>query len=877
MVTLIREPDNPYDGWAIRVDNVRNVKVGHLPRVLVCHLSPLIDQGLLVLEGIVPRAGGAFKMPVQLWCFAEPQNRQRVVARLRAAGKVLNDPAQAGGGGSGGRGGGASGRGGASTSATAEAPARLSAKQMEDSVDRLFDELMAESGPRQRLAASPEVVTALYPHQQEALAWMVRRENSNALPPFWGPRVADAGGRLTYVSQLTNFISTSRPRALKGGILCDDMGLGKTLQVIALTCTNAPGVQRRQLRFFTEGEAEAEAGLARQGDDAAAEEEEQEERPKKRQRKGKEKVGAKPAAKAAGPSQAPKTKAGKLAVEAAERAVAEEVPAAPPAASGPRGTLIVCPLSVMSNWQMQLEEHTQGKLSVCVYHGPDRDRRVASLSSYDVVITTYNILAQELSLQNGVCKVDWLRVCADEAHTIKNTNTQMARAAYALRAERRWAITGTPLQNTLQDLHGITRFLRLEPLDDRALFVRTLERPIKARDPLGLKRLQVLMGTIALRRTKAQQVNGRPLVALPDKTVHQVAVQLDAASRAKYERWQAAGRAIVERHLEEGTLLQNYTMVLEVLLRPRQICCHASLAPGEDPSFLAQQPAAGAKLTPELAAQLVELLRAGLDEECPVCLSELAQPCITLCKHIFCKRCIQMVINRDKAACPMCRGAISEKELVEVPEEPEAGTQEAAAAAAASRGGAAAASAAGGGGFGSAKVAALLERLRQDAAATAAGAAAGAGGGAVKSVVFSQFTSYLDLVEAALAGEGFVTGRLDGKTSAKRRGEVLRAFQSSSASSPTVLLVSLKAGGVGLNLTAASRVHLLDPWWNPSVEEQAMDRVHRLGQTRADSIEERMLALQEQKRDLMRVAFDRRKAEDIRQERINDVRMLMEL
>ena len=69
-----------------------------------------------------------------------------------------------------------------------------------------------------------------------------------------------------------------------------------------------------------------------------------------------------------------------------------------------------------------------------------------------------------------------------------------------------------------------------------------------------------------------------------------------------------------------------------------QICCHASLAPGEDPSFLAQQPAAGAKLTPELAAQLVELLRAGLDEECPVCLSELAQPCITLCKHIFCKR-----------------------------------------------------------------------------------------------------------------------------------------------------------------------------------------------------------------------------------------------
>ncbi|KAI7841955.1 hypothetical protein COHA_004482 [Chlorella ohadii] len=856
MVELVREPDNQYDNWAIRVDNVRGQKVGHLPRVLVCHLAPLVDQGSLHLEGLVPRgAHNIYKIPIHIYCFGTADNRQRVVDRLRRAGKIGIVPAML-------------------------------------LFGHDFQELVAGSGPRPRLNADPEVLTPLYPHQQEALAFMCQRENSNGLPPFWEPRLAKEGGPLSYVSSLTNFIAQQRPAPLRGGILADDMGLGKTLEIISLICTNRPGVT--QLNYFTADDANqpsgsGAAGAAAEGQQAAAaegsEDGGEERRPNKRQRKGKAKVGEQAAGTSAAAAAAGGSKGGKLQQEAAERAAAEEPPPSLPAAGGPRGTLIVCPLSVVSNWQMQIEEHTAGNLSVCVYHGPDRDKRVSVLSQYDVVLTTYNTLAAEASAKNGVCRVDWLRVVLDEAHIIKNPKTQMAKAAHALKAQRRWAVTGTPVQNSLQDLHGMCRFLHVDTLEERSLFVRCIERPIKNREPLGLKRLQargaaeqrwqqsppwlpvqrsaarhapscqelskplysptpcdqVLMATIAMRRTKDTQVH------------------LDGEARAKYERWQAAGRAVIEQHLRDGTLLQQYTAVLEILLRLRQICCHPDLAPGEDPSFLAQQDAPP-QLTPEVAAQLVQLLRAGLDDECPVCLNEMAEPCITLCKHIFCRRCISMVISRDKPSCPLCRGPVAERDLVLLPPEEPDPTQDASPSGTASTSSAAATA---GAACRSAKVAALIERLKQDAAAAAAAAAAGAHTRPVKSVVFSQFTSFLDIVEPALAAAGFATARLDGKTPAKRRGELLRNFASGAASAPTVLLVSLKAGGVGLNLVAASRVHLLDPWWNPSVEEQAMDRVHRLGQQQdvhvyrysvEDSIEERMLALQEQKRDLMKAS-----------------------
>jgi SWI/SNF-related matrix-associated actin-dependent regulator of chromatin subfamily A3 len=155
-----------------------------------------------------------------------------------------------------------------------------------------------------------------------------------------------------------------------------------------------------------------------------------------------------------------------------------------------------------------------------------------------------------------------------------------------------------------------------------------------------------------------------------------------------------------------------------------------------------------------------------------------------------------------------------------------------------------------------------------------------------KSVVFSQFSQMLTCLQGPLTDAGFHFVRLDGSMTVKKRQVALTAFHSKDLTSPTVFLLSLKAAGVGLNLVAASRVFMLDPWWNPAVEEQAMDRVHRLGQTRdvevvrlvvSDSIEERILELQDRKRQLATFAFEKRSAAQQRLTRIQDVQLLMHL
>ena len=149
-----------------------------------------------------------------------------------------------------------------------------------------------------------------------------------------------------------------------------------------------------------------------------------------------------------------------------------------------------------------------------------------------------------------------------------------------------------------------------------------------------------------------------------------------------------------------------------------------------------------------------------------------------------------------------------------------------------------------------------------------------------KIVVVSQFTSFLNIIQPLVRVNGFSLERLDGSMCLEERAEVLKAFQSTKTGSPKVLLLSLKAGGVGLNLTAANHLLLLDPAWNPASEWQCFDRIHRLGQKKEvtiykyitkDSIEEKMLEIQDKKKDLIAGAFQM-PAEERRRQRVDDIR-----
>lgn len=243
------------------------------------------------------------------------------------------------------------------------------------------------------------------------------------------------------------------------------------------------------------------------------------------------------------------------------------------------------------------------------------------------------------------------------------------------------------------------------------------------------------------------------------------------------------------------------------------------------------------QLTPENVKALQDVLQLQIEsqEMCPICLDTLEQPVITACAHAFDRACIEQVIERQHK-CPMCRAEIKDNSTLVSPAA-ELGEDDSNVVADPNNP--------------SSKIEALIKIL------TAQGQPPG-----TKTVVFSQWTSFLDLVEPHLKLRGVEFARIDGRmTSMKRDGSISEFTKNPECK---VLLASLNVCSVGLNLVAANQVILADSWWAPAIEDQAVDRVYRLGQKRETtvwrlvmegSIEDRVLAVQETKRKLMLAAF----------------------
>jgi len=382
--------------------------------------------------------------------------------------------------------------------------------------------------------------------------------------------------------------------------------------------------------------------------------------------------------------------------------------------------LVVAPTSVLPNWQAELARF-RPSLRVSVYHGPTR-----KLDDADVTLTTYALLrldSAELSAKH------FDLVVLDEAQAIKNPDSQVARAAYGLSAEFRIAMTGTPVENRLDELWSLMHFANRGLLGGRREFDAEFARPVADGIPGAAANLRQRIRPFVMRRRKAEVAP-----ELPPRTEATLKVVLDERERAVYDAVRAATQAELVASMS-GTDEKGFSVMkaLEALLRLRQAACHRGLLPGQ---------------------------------------------------------------KADSSG----------------------------------------------------KVEALLESLETAAA------------DGHKALVFSQWTSLLDLIEPALNNAGIPYTRLDGST--RDRGEVVERFQSEDG--PPVMLISLKAGGTGLNLTAADHVFLCDPWWNPAVEDQAADRAHRIGQDRpvtiyrliaVDTVEERILDLQEEKRALGEAAL----------------------
>jgi SNF2 family DNA or RNA helicase len=391
-------------------------------------------------------------------------------------------------------------------------------------------------------------------------------------------------------------------------------------------------------------------------------------------------------------------------------------------------TLVVAPTSVLPNWAVEARRF-RPSLRVCTYHGPVRTLDPTA----DLTLTTYALLRLDLE---ALCAVEWQTVVLDEAQAIKNPDSQVARAAYRVPGTFRIAMTGTPVENRLEDLWSQLHFANPGLLGGRGEFQEQYVRPIAAGQAARAAALRQRIRPFLLRRRKQEVAR-----ELPPRTDVVLYCELSPAERELYDAVRAATQDDVAKRLGAG---DSVFAVLEALLRLRQAACHPALVPG----------------------------------------SERAKAC-------------------------------------------------------------------GAGGDEPAQTSAKLERLRETLEECVAEEH--------KALVFSQWTSLLDRCEPVLQAAGLPFVRLDGST--RDRGAVVERFQDPAG--PPVMLISLRAGGTGLNLTAADHVFLLDPWWNPAVEDQAADRAHRIGQDKPvlvhrlvarDTVEERILALQEHKRALAETA-----------------------
>jgi len=389
-----------------------------------------------------------------------------------------------------------------------------------------------------------------------------------------------------------------------------------------------------------------------------------------------------------------------------------------------RPSLVIAPTSVVPNWVAEAAKFVPD-LKVIALHGPNRGEDFGNIAQADVVFTSYPLLSRDFET---LSQHEWHVLALDEAQYIKNPKAITAQSACKLKAAHRICLSGTPMENHLGELWSLLRFLMPGFLSDEKTFNTRIRKPIerdRSRDAqLALNRR---VAPLILRRTKDQVAT-----ELPAKTEIIHGIDLHKKQADLYESVRASMDKRVREAIAAKGLAKSHIIVLDALLKLRQICCHPQLLKNS----------ASAK-------------------------------------------------EADSAKLDYLTG-----ELLPT----------------------------------------LLEEGR-------------------RILLFSQFTSMLALIQAHLEKEKIPFLKLTGET--KDRATLVKTFQ---AGAIPVFLISLKAGGTGLNLTAADTVIHYDPWWNPAAENQATDRAHRIGQTKPvfvhklvcrGTIEDRILELQKHKSALV--------------------------
>ncbi|PWV05902.1 putative DNA repair protein [Trypanosoma cruzi] len=459
-------------------------------------------------------------------------------------------------------------------------------------------------------------------------------------------------------------------------------------------------------------------------------------------------------------------------------------------------TLVVVPAALMLQWKSEIEAKVKPSrgLKVFLYHGTNKSITNTELELYDFVITTYDTLTSSAQFAltpifddknmsfnrreaGPLFHVRWKRIILDEAHMIRHANTQRWRAVKELQGFHRWVVTATPLHNTIEDLQNLLHFVGLPRLPllpgfnpEEVLNDPVLQRGIaRSIQPAFLRR-----GPVMIRNGKEEI-----LVKLPPKTENVVMKRFSIHESKQYNSILARSRtALATSERKEGAF-----HIFAMMTRLRQACCHPWISEG----------------------------RALSVSVCGICRSEAVSTVTTKCGHYFCYECLLLrfreAVDGEEMAvrlpCPTCGTTITNSSVFKSytltsseriakfkKRDLEMSTK-------------------------LRMILDSIDTMKKEYPDD-------------KMIIFSHFTSFMDVISVALDKLEISHLRLDGTMTLTNRNTVIRRFQASD--DVRVILASKTATGVGLNLTAANHVLVVDPWWNPAIEEQAVHRCYRIGQ-----------------------------------------------
>lgn len=713
------------------------------------------------------------------------------------------------------------------------------AEEIRSDVLGMFDSLQkSENLPE--MEPSPLIVTKLLKHQKQGLYFMINKERDRVFgdkeednSSLWRLKYRSNGQKI-YFDVITGKEEHKKPPEVLGGILADMMGLGKTLLCLSLIM----GTWDQSIAWAHESPSEEGGQLLKRS----------------------------------------------------------------------KTTLLVSPLSTVANWEEQIAAHIapEGAFNHYVYHGANRCQNVGTLAEYDLIITTYSIVSNEFygrgpkKVKSPLFETNFFRIILDEAHQIREQSTRQSQAVCSLSAQRRWAVTGTPVQNRLDDLGALIKFLRIQPYDAKGVFAQFILSPFKNADPEILPKLRLLVDTITLRRLKDR-------IDLPAR--HDAVVRLPF-SEEEGELYEFFAKdsdnrmKIITSERRKGLGGKTYVHILQAIMRLRLICAHGrELLRDEDLKLLEghswnsaidlEDESEKPVLSSRQAYEMLMLLKETDGDRCVQCARNIEAAelengpngkdiigYLLPCYQIVCRDCMKdlkstIAEEQEHFICPFCeqRFRTSFFELTQ------GGIEAAEEARIQARENPKHAKIMGRYGGPHTKTKALLEALQQSKVESEGFPP----DKPIKSVVFSGWTTHLNLIQIALEDNRIKFVRLDGKMPRAKRTSALDAFREDPE--VRVIIISIGAGGLGLNLTTASKVYVMEPQFNPAAEAQAVDRVHRLGQTREvfitrfimqGSFEERMLILQRKKENLADLSMSRGKLDkaEAAKQRMEELRSL---